>query len=88
MDCPRIWLLYYICVQLYGPLPPDGKPTAVNKYHIISYRIVSHTLTESYTAHTLVTGGGSLVFRILTGLSWQFGNTESACFSGVAAILQ
>ena len=35
--------LYF--VQFYRPLPPGGNPTAVNKYHIVSYsRIPSITI--------------------------------------------
>jgi hypothetical protein len=33
--CIQLFLLYLCTV--YGPLPPGGNSTAVNKYHIISY---------------------------------------------------
>jgi hypothetical protein len=29
--------LFSICLQFYLPLPPSLNPTAVNKYHILSY---------------------------------------------------
>jgi len=32
--------LFYICVQFYRPLPPDGNPVAVNNYHFIPYHII------------------------------------------------
>jgi len=28
--------LFSICAPFYRPLPPDGNPTAVNRYHLIS----------------------------------------------------
>jgi hypothetical protein len=37
---PCIWLLFSICIQLYWPLLPGGKPTAVNK--IIPNHIIIH----------------------------------------------
>ena len=37
----------FICVQVYGPLPPGGNPIAVNKHHIISY-IISYIIYHIY----------------------------------------
>jgi hypothetical protein len=36
--------LFFICVHVYGPLPPGDNPTAVNKYHIINSRTRLKTL--------------------------------------------
>jgi len=36
--------LYHIFVQVYRPLPPGANPIAVNKYHIISFNIVTQFL--------------------------------------------
>jgi hypothetical protein len=50
---PRVYIcLFFICVQIYRPLPPGGNQTAVNKYHIIvscqSYFAVQQVVFQSY----------------------------------------
>jgi hypothetical protein len=32
----------FLYVQVYRPLPPDGNPLAVNKYHILSYHMYTY----------------------------------------------
>jgi hypothetical protein len=48
--------LFPIFVQVYRPLPPGGNPTAVNKYHIISYIIKSY-ITPFHLILILRVGG-------------------------------
>ena len=48
--------LFCICVQFYRPLPPGGNPTAVNKYHIMSY----HTkFNENLSVAGMLLGGST-----------------------------
>jgi hypothetical protein len=35
--------LFYICVEVYGPLTPGGNPVAVNKYRILRLIIEANT---------------------------------------------
>jgi hypothetical protein len=43
----------FICVQVYGPLPPGDNPIAVNIYHIISYYIIPRIYNSPFAADKL-----------------------------------